>query len=167
VGTRLAGSAGRGDRRGASHGRITAWRGAVGEELAARALRLAGYKILARRLATDAAEVDLVARCPRGFLVVIEVKTAVIGHEGEPRFRPGGHLGPSQLRRLERAARQLARRDARRPNRETAGSRRAAQAGGPPTRGWRLELVEVIVTPRGFRVEQRAVVRAPPADASF
>jgi putative endonuclease len=49
-------------------------RGHRGESLAALWLRLKGYRILARRLKTQAGEIDLVAAAPFGPVCFVEVK---------------------------------------------------------------------------------------------
>ena len=84
-----------------AHDALYAW---CGERIAARALARRGLVILARRLATRWAELDLVAR-DGTTLVVIEVKT---GRRG-PRFRPAMRVRAEDLERLRRAARGLAR----------------------------------------------------------
>jgi putative endonuclease len=76
----------------------------AGERLAARELVRAGLQILARRLRTPWAELDLVGR-EGATLVVVEVKTGRAG----PRFRPAMRVRAEALARLERAARGLAR----------------------------------------------------------
>ena len=119
--------------------------GRVGEELAARALRRAGWRLLGRRLATPAAEIDLVAR-DGDELVCVEVKTgrlpvlprtrtSVPSRRTELRWRPGGRLDRRRLERQRRAARWLAR-----------------TLGGGCGRRARVDLIEVLVRPRG-RVE--------------
>ena len=113
--------------------------GRVGERLAARYLRRSGWKILADRLLTEAAEIDLLAM-DGDHLVCVEVKTgrvpfcsrALGGHEPVLRWRPGRHATPSQLKRLRRAAQSLA------PSR---------------SRKVRVDLVEVLVDSTGRRVE--------------
>lgn len=76
----------------------------AGERLAERALRARGWRLLARRLDTRWAEIDLLF-AEDETLVVVEVKTGRAG----PRFRPGMHLGSDALARLWRAAGGLAR----------------------------------------------------------
>jgi putative endonuclease len=118
--------------------------GLLGEELAARHLRAAGWVLLGRRLRTAAGEVDLLAR-EGGELVCVEVKTA--RSERIPRARgvdpararlndrPGERWKPAQAGRLERAARLLA--------------REHGEASA------RLDLVEVLLEPGSARVELR------------
>jgi putative endonuclease len=67
--------------------------------VAAWALRLRGYRVLARRVRTPAAEVDLL--CRRGdVLVLVEVKR----RRGGLRGTASESLGPRQRERLTRAA---------------------------------------------------------------
>ena len=120
--------------------------GLAGERIAARRLASAGWHIVARRLKTRTAEVDLVAR--RGsVLACVEVKTGRVAfHDGAPclHWRPGMHADRVQLGRLERTARTL------------AGSERAEP---------RVDLVEVCVEQRGRRVAvlHHPGCRRPPA----
>ncbi|MHC5012209.1 MAG: YraN family protein [Planctomycetota bacterium] len=79
--------------------------GRRGERAAARALRRAGYRILARNLVTPRGEIDLLAM-DGGVLVVVEVKSARRGH-GPP---PEARLRRSQRQRLRAAGAWLARR---------------------------------------------------------
>ena len=81
--------------------------GLRGERLAVRALRRAGFRILATNVRTPRGEVDVLA-VERGHLVVIEVKTTT--REGD--LPPGCRLAGRQQRRLEAAGRWLARRSA-------------------------------------------------------
>jgi len=89
----------------------TAELGAAGEELAARYLRRSGWELLGRRVAVDACELDLVARCGTE-LVCVEVKTGYAPSLGTPppAWRPLDRLGHAQLQRQARGARQVARR---------------------------------------------------------
>ncbi len=73
--------------------------GAAGERIAACWLWLRGYRLLARRLRTPAAEIDFLAR-HGATLVVIEVKSRRRGTA--PRFVR--RISPAQERRLARAA---------------------------------------------------------------
>ena len=57
--------------------------GLRGEEIAARALEVRGYRILARRYRTRAGEIDLVAE-DGTTLVFVEVKARRSGEFGEP-----------------------------------------------------------------------------------
>jgi Holliday junction resolvase-like predicted endonuclease len=124
--------------------------GAVGEELAARQLRRAGFKLLGRRLATPHAEVDLWARRD-GESWVIEVKTghcARLGRDGwDLRWRPGLSLDQAQRMRLARATAYLARAPS-----EDLGTPRGRQSRG------RLALVEVLVCSRTGVLEVLAPV---------
>ena len=80
-------------------------RGHPGEWLAALALMLKGYRIVARRYRTKAGEIDLIAR--RGDLVVIvEVKVRptlvlameAIAHQSERRIEAAGDIWLSRQR---------------------------------------------------------------------
>ena len=81
--------------------------GRRGERLAVRALKRAGYRILATNVRTPKGEIDVLA-VERRHLVVVEVKTAATD-AGLP---PGCRLGGRQQRRLVAAGRWLARRNA-------------------------------------------------------
>lgn len=143
--------------------------GLAGEELAARALKRAGWKLLARRLVTPHGEVDVVAS-GGGLLVCVEVKTGrlpdlprprgeqfeVAAGAGIPaahlRWRPGLRLDRERLERQRRAGRWLARRlggDARGP---------AKLVGG------RVDLIEILVPARAGRpvLVHHADLRRPP-----
>lgn len=118
----------------------TAELGLLGEELAARALRRAGWRLLGRRLATPFGEIDLVA-AGAGQLVCVEVKAGLLhsppGSPGSPprshlRWRPGLRLDAGRLARQRRAGRWLARRLPR-------------HLGGGALTGGRVDLVEVLV----------------------
>jgi putative endonuclease len=107
--------------------------GLVGEQIAAAHLARIGWRILARRLSTRTAEVDLVVRCG-AVLVCVEVKTGRVPFRGDRpclRWRPGMHAHRDQLRRLERTAKELARVEHARP---------------------RVDLVEVCIERNGRRV---------------
>jgi putative endonuclease len=124
--------------------------GELGEELAARALRRLGWRILARRWRGPGGEVDLVAR-EGAQLVLVEVKSARAharpASGSEPaldlRWRPGQRAGARTIERLAYAARRLAAR------------------GGPV----RVDLVEVFVGPRrgALRMLHHRDVRGAPA----
>ena len=86
----------------------TAELGRLGEALAARHLARHGLAVVARRLRTAAAELDLVVR-DGDALACVEVKT---GRRG-PRFTPGDRVDRRRLERLHRAARILAVRSGR------------------------------------------------------
>jgi len=86
-------------KRSAGHRRKAYQRGHRGEWLAAIALMLKGYRILARRHRTKLGEIDLIAR--RGDLVLfVEVKARrtlmeameAIGHESERRIEGAADL---------------------------------------------------------------------------
>lgn len=63
--------------------------GAAGERLAARRLRRAGHKVLARNQCTARGEIDLITLAPdRRTIVIVEVKT---------RLAPAARTGSSQV----------------------------------------------------------------------
>ncbi len=111
--------------------------GRAGENFAARLLRGAGWRVLARRVHTPQGEVDL-AIAGLGLVICVEVKTGY--SEGWPRAgaslaltwqadrRPGRRLNWERIERQTRAGRWLAKR----------------QPGGPWQSGG-LDLVEVLV----------------------
>ncbi|MDF1798016.1 MAG: YraN family protein [Planctomycetota bacterium] len=109
--------------------------GDAGERVVARALARRGWRLLGRRLATPAAEVDLVA-LDGPELVVVEVKTGRTGLEPgafeaatTPRWRPGHRFRQEDLERTRRAAARIAARTSDRP--------------------WRVDLVELVLFPGG------------------
>ena len=114
--------------------------GRLGEELAARALRRAGWRVLARRLRTPWAEVDLVA-VDGAELVCVEVKAARLPAVPRPngralpriewRWAPGARVDRERLRRLAGAARWLEDR--------SGTARPRAGAGG------RVDVIEVVL----------------------
>lgn len=122
--------------------------GELGEELAARALRRAGWRILARRWRGPGGEIDLVAREGER-LVLVEVKSArahaspAIDGRLDLRWRPGQRADAHTLERLAYAARRM-------------GTR------GAPAR---VDLVEVFVGPRRgtLRIVHHRDLRARPA----
>ncbi len=73
--------------------------GESGEAIAARALRRAGYRILAERYACPVGEVDLVAR-DRDTLVFVEVKT----RSSADRYPPGEAVHWRKQRQVARVA---------------------------------------------------------------
>lgn len=73
--------------------------GESGEAIAARALRRAGYRILAERYTCPAGEVDLVAR-DRETLVFVEVKT----RSSADRYPPGEAVHWRKQRQVVRVA---------------------------------------------------------------
>jgi putative endonuclease len=73
--------------------------GESGEAIAARALRRAGYRILAERYACPLGEVDLVAR-DGGTLVFVEVKT----RSSADRYPPGEAVHLRKQRQIARVA---------------------------------------------------------------
>jgi Holliday junction resolvase-like predicted endonuclease len=129
--------------------------GLAGEELAARALRRAGWRVLGRRLTTPHAEVDLVA-LDGDELVCVEVKAGRVAAVPRPRgrrlpalelrWRPGLRVDRERLERLARAGRWL-----------------AARAGGTRRTGGRVDLVEVVLVgnPPRLEVFQHRDLRRP------
>jgi putative endonuclease len=86
--------------RRSTRGRLAQSRGLAAEQAACAALERDGWTVLARRLRTPAAEIDLVAeRC--GLLAVIEVKARATLADA------AAALGPRQRRRLADAAEQM------------------------------------------------------------
>lgn len=116
--------------------------GRLGEELAARALRRAGWRVLARRLRTPWAEVDLVAVDERGELVCVEVKAARLPAVPRPngralpriewRWAPGARVDRERLRRLAGAARWLEDRTGARRRRGRVDVVEVVLRGHPP-----------------------------------
>jgi len=138
----------------------TAELGSCGEELAARALRRQGWRLLGRRVQTPFGEVDIVA-ARGGSLVCVEVKAGRLPSlpirrgadrgaadtSGNLRFRPRDRLDHHRIARQRRAGHYLARHLSR-----------GRLAGG------RVDLVEVAFLARGRRVElaHHPDVTAPP-----
>jgi putative endonuclease len=109
-------------------------RGHASESLAALWLRLKGYRILARRLKTQAGEIDLVAAAPFGPVCFVEVKArqaALVAAES---------VGSSQQTRIARAA-----------------SLYLASRPGLARRGARFDIVAI--APRALPVHHRDVWR--------
>lgn len=82
--------------------------GLAGEREVARILRAQGDELLATRLASSAAEIDLLSRDRRGRLWLHEVKTtreppAAASGPARARGALAGRVGRGQSRRLERA----------------------------------------------------------------
>jgi putative endonuclease len=109
-------------------------RGHRGESYAALWLRLKGYRILARRLKTQAGEIDLVAAAPFGPVCFVEVKAR------EAVRTATESVGLSQQTRIARAA-----------------SLYLASRPGLARRGSRFDIVAI--TPRSFPVHLRDVWR--------
>jgi putative endonuclease len=74
--------------------------GSTGERLAARALRRAGHRVLARNYRCPAGEIDLIT-ADAGEFVFVEVKTRA----SDDRQDPLDTISPAKWRRVERAAR--------------------------------------------------------------
>ncbi len=86
--------------RRSSRGRLAQSRGLAAEQAACAALERDGWTVLARRLRTPAAEIDLVAERD-GLLAIVEVKARASLAEA------AASLGPGQRRRLAAAAEQV------------------------------------------------------------
>jgi Holliday junction resolvase len=148
--------------------------GEWGEEIAARHLQARGWRILARRLRTACAEVDLVA-LDRRTLVCVEVKTARLEPiplprgAGAPRdvlelvrWRPGARCDARRIARLSRAARLLAReRAAGAHGRADDDAARSDRRRARPRQDTRVDLIEVfwLEPARGARVVHHPGVR--------
>ena len=90
--------------------RLAGGTGPRGERAAVRALRRAGYRVLARNASIPGGEIDLVALSPdRSTFVVVEVKTRQRAG-ARPSPRPEARVGPQKQRRISRLAARLARR---------------------------------------------------------
>lgn len=74
--------------------------GALGEAIARRHLREAGYEIVAAGYRYKRVELDLIARKPDGCLVFVEVKT----RRGLGYGHPSAAVTPAKERRMARAA---------------------------------------------------------------
>jgi hypothetical protein len=150
--------------------------GLVGEELAARLLVREGWRVLGRRVATPAGEVDLWA-VRDGVCACVEVKAgrldrlpaprppgapaalppATVGRAGprrtpgaglwDLRWRPGLRVDRARIERLARCARFLA--------------ASTPRSGPPPTP--RVDLIEVLIGKAGRALELRC---APGLDSS-
>lgn len=127
--------------------------GELGEEVAARALRRRGYRILARRVRTRRGEADLVVSA--GTLrAIVEVKTGRASLVPRPRsvplrsavdlrWRPGFRFDARRLARLRHLGREL--------------------------RADRVDLVEVLYFESGerFRVHHHEDLEEPPTGSSL
>jgi len=134
--------------------------GRAGEALVARALRRSGWRLLGRRLRTPHGEVDVWA-LREGIACAFEVKTgrAILAFHAPPdQHRPGWDSGRlpgrsldrSQVARLHRAARWLARR---------VGARPAVALVEVVVEGGRATLLEPQCVPEP---DPRAYTRRPP-----
>lgn len=90
--------------------------GPRGERVAARHLRRAGYRVLARNLRFAHGEIDILARSPDGrSLVVVEVKSRELA-DTAAQNKPGGglrpeiHVNPAKQRKLVMLGQQAAKR---------------------------------------------------------
>ncbi|MCX5659294.1 MAG: YraN family protein [Planctomycetota bacterium] len=89
--------------------------GPRGERVAARHLRRAGYRLLARNLRFAHGEIDILARSPDGkSLVVVEVKSRELADSAQSipggGIRPEIHVNPAKQRKLVSLGQQAARR---------------------------------------------------------
>ena len=123
--------------------------GLLGERLVGRALRRQGWRLLGARLVTRAAELDL-CLLDDEVLVAVEVKTGRAPDGIEPEaavagWRPGVRFRTADLERVRRAA---------------------ARLGEDTGRAWRVDLVELVVTPSKVHFFHHVDLRAalsPPA----
>ena len=79
--------------------------GRSGERLAARHLKRAGYRVLARNLRNRLGEADLLAEASDGTVVIVEIKA---GQRGAA-HRPEQHVNAAKQRKLVALAASLAR----------------------------------------------------------
>ncbi len=86
--------------RRSSRGRLAQSRGLAAEQAACVALERDGWTVLARRLRTSAAEIDIVAE-RAGLLAIVEVKAR------DSLAEAAAALGPRQRHRLAAAAEQV------------------------------------------------------------
>lgn len=115
--------------------------GRYGEDLAARRLRESGMAVLQRNWRCGEGEVDIVAR-DRDALVICEVKTRRARHGGVLYEHPMAAVSPRRSARLRRlAARWLS-------------ECWLARYGRPPRGGVRIDLVGVVLPPRGAPLVQ-------------
>lgn len=115
--------------------------GESGEAIAARALRRAGYRILAERYICPVGEVDLVAR-DRGTLVFVEVKT----RSSADRYPPGEAVHLRKQRQVARVAEHYL---------------AATKAGSVPCR---FDVVAITVPEEGGRPRVEVIRDAFPAE---
>lgn len=107
--------------------------GSYGENLASLYLQKKGYKILERNFKKSWGELDIIARAPDKTLVFVEVKT--LRQTGE--LEPENQMTSAKIRKFKRTATLYAGRH---------------QELVEDKKGWRLDLVAVIVTdPPVFR----------------
>ena len=77
--------------------------GNVGEKLAAKALKKAGYKILEKNYVSFQTEIDIIAE-NRTTIAFVEVKTRTVGKENPREPRPASAVTPSKQRKIISAA---------------------------------------------------------------
>jgi putative endonuclease len=92
------------DREKSPESMTTAEFGRYGEELAARTLARAGWRLVARNVRERGGEIDLVVS-RRGILRFVEVKAALVRDlEDADAYAPESRVGPKKLASMERAA---------------------------------------------------------------
>ncbi len=74
--------------------------GASGEDIAAEYLLNHGYEVITRNFGIGIGEIDLVAKCPEGTLVFVEVKYAKVTTYGDPAWK----ISPQKLKTIGRVA---------------------------------------------------------------
>ncbi len=74
--------------------------GADGEDIAAEYLLSHGYEVITRNFGIGVGEIDLVAKCPEGTFVFVEVKFAKSTIYGDPAWK----ITPHKLRTIGRVA---------------------------------------------------------------
>ena len=77
--------------------------GNVGERLAAKHLKKAGYKILERNYVSFQTEIDIIAE-NKTTIAFIEVKARTVGKENPREARPASAVTPSKQRKIISAA---------------------------------------------------------------
>jgi len=85
--------------------------GPAGERVAAKELRRAGYRLIARNVRTASGEVDLICLAPdKRTIVFVEVKTRRVSTGAKAAHRPETSVGARKQEKLRRLAREVARR---------------------------------------------------------
>lgn len=114
--------------------------GAEGEKAAARFLKKAGYRILARNYTCPLGEIDIIAHGD-GAIVFVEVKTRA----DDAAANPEANITPAKQRQVSRVARFWLR------------------AHGEPDCPWRFDALSVILPPGGKPVVRQIVSAFAPA----